>query len=495
MKKHSLKYLTVLIVLMSVQQGLLAQSYDPTGPISNLCPGVTYRYTSPIANNGGPCDQSGGWICTGCLNPSNNTETIIGSGMNANGTVWADVKWKNTTSGRIGNFCGNIPVSINAIAQTTMSGPSTVLLCGTGSLTLQATVSSTTNISGYAWLITGTGVSPTGSVNTTVPQLTINFTNWTAASTLSATVAVGAKNACGFNTPLTPLVTQNPLPGVTFPAIPRTTWVQLSPGNIDNLLAPLSFSTPLICTTGVMAVSNQPANTNLVWSSGNTSALTVDPATGAATRVNNFNGSVTVSATVSNACGASTQNTSVWLGFPSRPGDISGNTTPSVGGIYQYSSSSPAQGAAYHNWTLPFGGNPVWSQSGGNINGIIDTLTPNLIVGSSSGRLQAFGVNACGNGPVSRLNVSPTGGGGGGIQQRVAFPNPASQVMTVKLKEDESKEEANVALLNKNMEPVFFIQTSKSEISIPVGHLPEGNYFLKIQIGSEVTNKQIVVKH
>ncbi len=487
MKTKQTKVTLLCLFATMIQLSLFSQSYNPVGPSTNLCPKQTYRYTSPIANDGGACDRFGGWLIE--------NGKSVANGLNGNGTVWVDVQWDNVSAGRVGNFCGNIPVSINSIAQTKMSGLSTVLLCGTGSLILQATVTPTTNISGYVWLITGTGVSPTGTVNTTAPQLTINFTNWTPTSGLSATVAVGAKSACGFSTDLTPLVTQNPLPGVTIPAIPRTTWVQLSPGNIDNLLAPLSFTTPLICTTGVMAVSNQPANTNLVWSSGNTSALTVDPVTGAATRVNNFNGSVMVSATLSNACGSNSQNTNVWLGIPSTPGPISGNTAPSVGGIYQYSSSAPAQGAASHNWTLPFGGNPVWSQSGGNINGIIDTLTPNLIVGSSSGQLQAYGVNVCGNSSPSRLRVAPVGGGGGGIQLRAAFPNPANQATSVKLKEEESNEEAHVALLNKNMEQVFFAQTNKSEISIPVGHLPEGNYFLKIQIGKEVTTKQMIVKH
>ncbi|MFM7857681.1 MAG: hypothetical protein ACKO96_38605, partial [Flammeovirgaceae bacterium] len=76
------------------------------------------------------------------------------------------------------------------------------------------------------------------------------------------------------------------------------------------------------------------------------------------------------------------------MGIPSSPGTISGETLPSIGGIFTYLSASPSQGATSYSWTLPFGGNPVWAQNGGSRNGVINTLTASLIVGSSSGWLQ-----------------------------------------------------------------------------------------------------------
>lgn len=304
--KIKLKLVAIVVVVLMIHVNVFAQ--NPTGASTNLCPRVTYRYTSAATDvNGGSCANFG-WICNGCVNSDGTPgNSPVDSGVNTNGTLWADVKWDNVSSGAVGTICGNLSVTINAIAQPTMSGPSTVLLCGTSSITLQAAVSSTTNITGYVWSIAGTEVSPTGLVNTTTPQITINYTNWTPGSSLSATVAVGTRNSCGFTTATSPLKAIS-IPGLpTIPAIPRSAWVQLSPGNIDNLLAPLSFSPTLICATGTMSVSNQPANTSLVWSSGNTSALTINPTTGAATRVNNFVGSVPVSATVSNACGSNPQ--------------------------------------------------------------------------------------------------------------------------------------------------------------------------------------------
>lgn len=484
----------ILIRLLSTAQA----NTQPVGPSSNLCVDQTFRYTSPVADDGGRCDRLGGWLAT--------NGKIVDSGLNPNGTVWAEVKWANMPSGKIGNFCGVLDVSINAIAQPTVAGPNTILLCGSGTITLQATVASMDNIVGFTWRVTGTGITSTGTFETTAPQLTINFKNWTPSSALSATVAVGARNSCGFNTPVTPLTDQNPLPGVSIPAIPRSAWVQFSPGNINDLLAPLSFSPPLICTSGVMAVSNQPANSNLVWSSSNSSALTVDPITGAAARINNYNGRVTVSATLSNVCGSNTQNYNVWLGIPYSPGPVTGETRPSVGGVYHYVSEYPAQGAAYHNWLMPYYGNPVWRQSGGTIDGIINTLAPNFIVGSSTGNLQAFGVNACGNSGVSRLRVSPVsgggGGGGGGIQRIQAYPNPAQEVLTIEdvlVYEDETIKLAEdtdftVALFNSENQKVKQGKSKNGKMVLEIRDLPNGYYYLQIEKIQEVTTTRIQIK-
>jgi hypothetical protein len=472
----------ILLILWSVIKSatVFGQSLDPTGPVTNLCPSVTYRYESPAQTSGGvACDYPSGWACEGCINPNDGTETVIGYGVYPDGKKWADVKWNNVSSGRIGNFCGILTVSIISTSQPKIAGPSTVLLCGTSSITIQATVTSTTNIIGYVWNVEGTGISPTGSIATTVPQLTVNYSNWIAGSSLSATVAVGAKSSCGFITPVTPLTTLNPLPGVSIPAIPRSAWVQLSPGNINNLMTPLNFTNTIICSSGTVSVTNQPSGSNLTWTSSNTSRVTINSITGLATRQNNYNGFAEITANLSNACGSFTHLTNLYLGLPSAPGPVSGETSPSVGGIYTYISSSPSQGAVSHNWTLPFGGNPIWSQNNGNINGTINTLAPSLLVGSSSGWLQAYGINVCGNSSPSRLRVFPVGGGGGGQQQRIAFPNPTNEMVNVKLKEDDNEEEAVVTLINKNLEKVLSKTTKEKEVTLLLNGIPEGNLLFK----------------
>lgn len=188
----------------------------------------------------------------------------------------------------------------------------------------------------------------------------------------------------------------------------------------------------------------------------------------------------------------------VWVGTPAEPGSVSGNTAPSVGGIYQYISSGPAMGASYHDWILPYYGDPLWSQSGGNINGIINTLTPNFIVGSSSGFVQVFGVNACGNGGVRKIRVTPVGGGGGGQQQRVgvsSYPNPSSDEIVVDTQLDEASEEtALVTLINSNQKVIYTESTKKKEVRINVTALPVGFYYLQVTLRGETKQERILIE-
>ena len=213
--KKTVILLLSFVMIAQISFGQFANT-PPTGNSSNLCPGVTHRYTSPVNPDGGRCDAIGGWDVT--------NGKIVANGLNANGSVWAEVKWDNKPTGLIGNMCGVLSVTINSIAQPEIPGNGTILLCGTSSLTISANVSSTANITGYVWDIKGTGVTPTGIVNTTAPQITINYSNWVAGSTQSASVAVGSRNSCGFSTATSPLKDIELLPGVIEKAIPRKAW-------------------------------------------------------------------------------------------------------------------------------------------------------------------------------------------------------------------------------------------------------------------------------
>ncbi len=103
--------------------------------------------------------------------------------------------------------------------------------------------------------------------------------------------------------------------------------------------------------------------------------------------------------------------------------------------------------------------------------------------------------NACRYSYTKSLTINVTGDGGGGIQMRMAFPNPANETITVKIKEEDSNEEAQVRLLNKNLEKVFFTHTKEKEITISTAGLPNGLYYLNVQMGKEVTQKQVIISH
>lgn len=299
--------------------------------------------------------------------------------------------------------------------------------------------------------------------------------------------------------------------------------IQSAPSNLTIALSPLSLS-----ISGSGAVCYNPGKTftvNNVPTTGSSTTWQVSPSnlfnsasgSGISATLNDITaynyGSATLTFNVVHAaCNINASiSKSIWVGFPSPPGPVSGETAPSVGGIYQYVSSSPAQGQAYYNWTLPYYGNPLWSQSGGNINGIIDTLVPNLIVGSSSGWVQAFGVNECGNGAVSKLRVFPVAGGGGGQQQRIAvYPNPTSNSLTIestttdltifetesndKPKIKKNEEHFTAKLLDQFSVELRAGQSKNGKVTFDIQSLQDGLYYLHVQNGQELITKQIQIK-
>ena len=105
----------------------------------------------------------------------------------------------------------------------------------------------------------------------------------------------------------------------------------LDPGNmdlpsIDFVCA--GFSGPsLVCTDGTYSPNNPGVN----WFTSNPSGLSI--VNGVATRQNNFNGYVTITASQTVGCAVSK---TVYVGGPGPLGTVSGETQPSVGGIYQY---------------------------------------------------------------------------------------------------------------------------------------------------------------
>jgi hypothetical protein len=509
--KKTIMQILAFNTISIIQICSFAQSYDPVGPSTNVCPGVAIRYTSPgSGSSGAPCDQSG-WACASCKDGR-----VQDQGRNPNGSVWATVIWENTSArAGISNFCGGLNVSINAIAEPFMSGPSTVLLCGTSSIILQASVSSNTNITGYQWWVNGTDVSPTGVISTTGPQLTLNYSNWSASSTQSATVSVGTKNSCGFATEIGPPE-----------AIPRSAWVQLSPGNINNLLVPFNFSPRVICTsTAQMTITNQPSGTTVNWVSSNPQLIRVDnPSTGAVTVNTNFNGTVTMSATVSNACGSSTQSTIISFGRPEMP-LISGynivqinkynpfiyQSCVSRGGLYSYNVLSPDPNATY-SWSLASGINPgintsnfYFTQNNGQLN-IQPSVSPSPVY------MQVLGTNSCGPGRHRFLRIDLDGCPVARVANGFTVsPNPAAtgQITIAQSLSEDSGMPSNrtdsfdffdeiqipkIEVYNTQMQRKLSGELMDGKFTFSTDNLTKGMYVVRIIQGKKITTKQLIIK-
>lgn|GEM_PF-3395588 len=465
-------------------------------------PKQTYRYTTPVDVNGDHCDLAGWVVQHGDL---------AAQGTNSDGSVWADVTWDNYPSGLISNVCGALNVTIKSIAQPTMNESPKIIICGTGSVTLHATVSSTTNITGYIWRITGTGITETGTLYTSTPQITLHYFKWIVGSSYSAQVAVGTQNSCGYSTQVTPINSPEPI----IPSIARNVWVQLSVGNIDDLMVPFSISPTSICSTGTMVVANQPAGSTLSWTSGNTAALTVDPVTGFATRINNSTTGVTIFATVSNDCGSYTRTMPVAVGtgitdvlFEQKTVACvqSGNNAYTILGRV---TASPDINAVYKWYIGPAARTNfvLKATSSGNSATVPGDQADNLYH-----TLRVIITNPCGIVQTSdvegRFKASCSGGGGGSFTR--IYPNPASNQLSVSLASTPSSEssfksaadnESDIdqtsnfeAKLFDSFEQVVRSGTShKGQADFNIADLKNGVYYLHLIVGDKVIRERVQI--
>lgn len=251
--------------------------------------------------------------------------------------------------------------------------------------------------------------------------------------------------------------------------------------SVFRITGEFDLSPSPICSTAQFSAANA-----ISYQSSNPGILTINNS-GLATRIGNSTGSVTVTA---NFCTGSAQ-TAVWVGIPEPPGPVSGETSPSVGSIYQYTSAYPASGNVdYHDWILPFNGDPQWGVSSG-----ANTLALNAIVGSSSGWVQVYGHNACGNSGVSKLRVFPTGGGGGGIQRATISPNPSTTSVNINWKDRNNQEPYLVRIFDKNSHKVYDVYHTEDVAAVPVGNLVNGTYYLVLTQGELIHTQSLLVNH
>lgn len=205
-----------------------------------------------------------------------------------------------------------------------------------------------------------------------------------------------------------------------------------------------------------------------------------------------------INANVANCTNTVISPKAVWVGNPEMPGSISGEIAPSIGAVYVYTSAYSSTGAAYHDWLMPYGGNPVWQWFDG-VSGPINTTSARFIVGSSSGYVQIIGYNVCGASGARRMRVTPTSGGGGGIQMISVYPNPASNDLTVEESPDYLDENGKIksfsaTLYSSNNDMLLLNNSKNGKIKFDVTSIPEGLYYLNIAIGEEIIKKQIQIK-
>ena len=330
--------------------------------------------TTPTAgvSTAAPCPGTVNWYSVNAVSGATSyTWTVTGTG-------WSGTSTTDSIHLTAGTGTATISVVANSNCTTSTAYTFTVtpaplpgtpvvtlpvpLPCvGATSTTVTATDSNTTS---YSWSVTGTGWSGTSTTATFNPTV----------GTGTGTITVHGVNACG-NGPTT-TVTINPTTGPPTPVIALSGTLPCSGATSANYTATSAGATSYTWT--VLGTG---------WSGGSTtSAITVTLGTGVGTLI----------ATATDICGTSTPDT-----FTANTSPLPGASTitspaipcPGAVGVYTVSSS----GATSYVWTITGTG---WS-------GTSTTSTISVTAGAVTGTIVVYGVNSCGNGPATTINVTP----------------------------------------------------------------------------------------
>lgn len=254
----------------------------------------------------------------------------------------------------------------------------------------------------------------------------------------------------------------------------------------------LSINGPsTLCSTGTYNIPNLPAGNPLSWASNNPSGVSINNA-GVASVINNFNGQVTITATISGSCNPITISKQLWVGKPkinsvTGPDEIvygqSGFFTNSSSGGTSYSWLTPA------SWIVQSPNNSnTWITVEGTLSGTHNVYpTTSNTCGSTTGAIPVTVIPSSGGGCLGTLSLSPNPAKS---EIRIsAAPPPCltvsasetESVSTVSLGTGESFDVQNGSVvITDNMGSIYFQETvSGPEFTINLNDLKPGMYIIK----------------
>lgn len=249
-----------------------------------------------------------------------------------------------------------------------------------------------------------------------------------------------------------------------------------------------------VCPNGTFTLPDLPgiAGATLVWSSSNPSVLSINSATGFATRTSN--GSVTITATVTTGCGGSLIFTkTVTVDVPSPPSSLIVMMGPSSNQLCRNGTMGIAaghplisvQGVTKYNWN--FGS---WASNFSYYDNIPVTNGRayfNLNSGSASSQsISVTAENACGNSAAYTTTFYAVNCGG----FKMSYPNPAKDVVTLSFDTNASEllperielisEKTQKASIIFNEKDISEIIGSDGILTMKVARLPRGVYYLHL---------------
>lgn len=257
----------------------------------------------------------------------------------------------------------------------------------------------------------------------------------------------------------------------------------------------------LICNPTQFTLANQPVGSTLTWSTSEPAGLNINPATGAASRQNNFSGQVAVIATLNIGCGNFNVIRNVWVGEPlivyHPPGSNPCSSNPwysgpiLAGGLY-YSWSVDNANVWFTTYTTNYSSavisyNPEYFNITLTISDGICSTSTTLFSYTDGYYCQCFFDPAC----------------GGGFSRFAVAPNPASNQVDVSFDDKEYEKELkrfgaieyNLALVDEQGNIVGKIKTSDKVYKWDTSKLPNGTYYLKANYMSFGETKRILIKH
>lgn len=273
-------------------------------------------------------------------------------------------------------------------------------------------------------------------------------------------------------------------------------------------LAWFSISGPsLICTTGQFT-----AIASVTWSSSNPSGLSIDTNTGLATRLNNFNGQVTITATINSGCGSMnvTRNVNVGnylpIGTSSYNSNCSGNTfnilntslsavctanTP-ISFSYKITDSNYSN-FVYTPVSVPSGA--TWSFSGGNL---YMTVTTPPSQGSRSATIALSATGPCG---TYNINFTSTA-----VNIYSSFftisPNPSQGNVTVSMENENLLNDGSKNLIYAikitdlfgTLGESFEYKAGINSVKIPLQNFNSGLYILSVFDGKIWSSERLIIQ-
>jgi len=266
-----------------------------------------------------------------------------------------------------------------------------------------------------------------------------------------------------------------------------------SSSTLSGLIATPTITGPtVVCSSAYYAVS--PSCSSVTWSSSNPNGLSVNSSTGAATRVNNYNGQVTVTATVSGGGCSTSVSQNVWVGQPGSPLSLNKNINnpPFCVGATVIASINPVGGASSYSWVS---NNLSMLEASGS-----STYVNLQAIASGTCTFSVTVSNTCATTGKSYFTSIQDCSGGGGMYM-TSYPNPSSTTMTVSVTDSLSKgnegflpQPYQLSLFNHFGNTVYSVQSDLRTIQLPVGSLPPGIYYLNVFYKEAVLRKQVVIE-